>query len=118
MITGVFKKTKDGKYKITITIDKDNKKTYHFSFENEIEAEEMTNNIVKATERRLIENKVYRHFKGKDYLMLGRAIDTESGIMKIIYQGLYKPYDIYLRSDYLFSENIATNRPRFKILYE
>lgn len=45
-----------------------------------------------------IQTGVYRHYKGKDYQVLGVAHHTETGERMVVYRGLYKSPD--LEADY------------------
>jgi len=47
--------------------------------------------------RKLKENSVYRHFKGKLYLVFGTAEHTETGEMLVVYKALYPPYGVFAR---------------------
>lgn len=44
----------------------------------------------------------YRHFKGNMYQILAIAKDSVNGEDMVVYQGLYEPYQIYVRSAKMF----------------
>lgn len=71
----------------------------------------------------LVENKlpakIYQHFKGRLYRILGEAFDSESGEATIIYQALYGEKKIWVRPKKMFFENVERDGkifPRFKLL--
>ena len=71
----------------------------------------------------LVENKlpakIYQHFKGGLYKILGEAFDSESGEATIIYQALYGEKKIWVRPKKMFFENVERDGkifPRFKLL--
>lgn len=71
----------------------------------------------------LVENKlpakIYQHFKGGLYRILGEAFDSESGEATIIYQALYGEKKIWVRPKKMFFENVGRDGkifPRFKLL--
>lgn len=42
-------------------------------------------------------NRIYRHFKGKHYLVTGIAADADSGKLLVIYRALYGDCQLYVR---------------------
>ena len=51
-------------------------------------------------------NKKYRHFKGKDYLVLHEAIHSETKEKYVVYQALYGDYGIYIRPYDMFLSEV------------
>lgn len=68
--------------------------------------------------------KVYQHFKGHIYLKVGESLDTEFGMVNILYRrltldqkGLYYDPVVWSRPINNFNENVPyTFQPRFKLL--
>lgn len=56
--------------------------------------------------RKLILNRVYRHFKGKNYLVLDIAEHTESGEKLVIYRALYGENKLYARPYEMFMSEV------------
>lgn len=56
--------------------------------------------------RKLILNRVYRHFKGKNYLVLDIAEHTESGEKLVIYRALYGENKLYARPYKMFMSEV------------
>lgn len=42
-------------------------------------------------------NRIYKHFKGNYYLVLGLAKDSETGEDVVIYRQLYDDYSLFVR---------------------
>ena len=63
-----------------------------------------------AMENRVLETDikpgVYRHFKGKDYLVIGVAIHSESGEELVVYRPLYGDYQLMVRPKAMFVESV------------
>jgi hypothetical protein len=62
---------------------------------------------------------VYRHFKGKDYLVIGVAVHSETGQELVVYRPLYGDYQLTVRPKAMFTEPIERDGysgPRFKLL--
>ena len=60
-------------------------------------------NKMRITERKILTNRVYRHFKGNLYLVLDIAIHSETKEKYIVYRSLYgdcqlfvRPYDMFI----------------------
>ncbi|HKM03521.1 MAG TPA: DUF1653 domain-containing protein [Lachnospiraceae bacterium] len=49
---------------------------------------------------------VYRHFKGNIYQVLTLAEDCEDGSMQVVYQALYSPFKVYVRSLEVFTSKV------------
>ncbi len=60
---------------------------------------------------------IYRHYKGKDYEVIGVAIHTETEEEHVVYRALYGNYTLCIRPKTLFLEEIKKETykgPRFK----
>lgn len=42
-------------------------------------------------------NRIYRHFKGKYYLVIGVAVDANSGKHRVVYRALYDDCRLFVR---------------------
>ena len=59
----------------------------------------------------------YRHFKGKDYEVVGEATHSETGEKLVVYRTLYGDYDLWVRPLAMFTETVERNGkllPRFE----
>ncbi len=72
-----------------------------------------------------MENKIklgkYRHFKGKDYEVLGVAKHSETREELVVYKRLYDDYSMCVRPLAMFLENVERDGykgPRFKYIEE
>ena len=54
--------------------------------------------------------KLYRHFKGNYYLVLGTAFNSETEEKYVIYKALYGEYKTWIRPEKMFLEEIDYNR--------
>jgi len=58
----------------------------------------------------------YRHFKGKEYEVIGVARHSETGEKLVVYRCLYDDYSLWVRPYCMFVENVAVGGafvPRF-----
>ena len=58
----------------------------------------------------------YRHYKGKEYEVLGEGTHTETNEKLIIYQALYEPFQIWARPYTMFFDTVVVDEqeiPRF-----
>lgn len=61
----------------------------------------------------------YRHFKGKEYLVLGIAKHSETLEEMVVYKALYGRKQLWLRPLKMFNEKVTVNKkkmPRFKFI--
>ena len=63
-------------------------------------------------------NEIYRHFKGNSYQVICIALDSESGAKMVVYQAMYAPYKIFVRSLEMFmSETDHIKYPEARCAY-
>ena len=61
----------------------------------------------------------YRHYKGKDYQVIGTAQHSETLETLVVYKPLYKDSGLWVRPLAMFIENVSVDGkliPRFKLL--
>jgi hypothetical protein len=61
----------------------------------------------------------YRHYKGKDYEVIGIATHSETLEQLVVYRTLYGNYDLWVRPLAMFTENITVDGqqvPRFRFI--
>lgn len=61
----------------------------------------------------------YRHYKGKDYQVLGLATHSETHETLVVYRCLYGDHDLWVRPLAMFSEKVTVEGqelPRFRYL--
>ena len=61
----------------------------------------------------------YRHYKGKDYLVLGSALHTETEEEFIVYRALYGKRGLWVRPKAMFLDSVIVDGrqvPRFSFL--
>ncbi len=64
---------------------------------------------------------LYRHYKGQDYRVLGKAKHSETLDELVVYQALYGNYGVWVRPAAMFFGNIDVNEsviPRFTKIKE
>lgn len=58
----------------------------------------------------------YRHYKGKEYEVLGTATHSETGEEVVVYRALYGAYGLWVRPLAMFCESVRVGEevvPRF-----
>lgn len=63
----------------------------------------------------------YRHYKGRDYQVLGVAQHTETGETLVVYQALYGERGLWVRPHAMFCEHVDSGgqlQPRFAFVKE
>lgn len=60
------------------------------------------------TEARLdkIQPGIYRHYKGKQYHVIGEATHSETMETMVVYRALYGEYKLWVRPSAMFSETV------------
>lgn len=61
----------------------------------------------------------YRHYKGKDYEVVGVATHSETGEQLVVYRTLYGDYDLWVRPLAMFTETLTIEGlpvPRFHFI--
>ncbi len=69
----------------------------------------------------MIKRGVYRHYKGKDYLVMEIAHHSETREALVVYRCLYDDYSVWVRPLDMFFESIEIDGksvPRFTFLHE
>lgn len=64
----------------------------------------------------LITPGIYRHYKGKDYLVTGVAHHSETREQLVVYRCLYDDYSLWVRPLAMFTETVMVDNqavPRF-----
>ncbi|HAG97133.1 MAG: hypothetical protein CMK83_24160 [Pseudomonadales bacterium] len=61
----------------------------------------------------------YRHYKGKDYEVIGVARHSETEEPLVVYRTLYGEYDLWVRPYRMFTEEVTVKGeaiPRFRFI--
>ncbi len=56
----------------------------------------------------------YRHYKGKDYQVLGVARHSETGEDLVVYKKLYDDFSMWVRAYDMFIEEVEVNGNKIK----
>lgn len=59
---------------------------------------------------RKIEKGIYRHFKGKEYEVLGEAMHTETNEIVVVYRALYGDFGLFVRPLEMFLSEVDKNK--------
>jgi len=63
----------------------------------------------------------YRHYKGKDYEVIGLATHSETEESLVVYRTLYGNFDLWVRPQAMFEETVEVDGkayPRFTFINE
>lgn len=63
---------------------------------------------------------IYKHYKGNDYLVMGVAIHSETEESLVVYRALYGDYRLTVRPLSMFTESVIVDgepRPRFHLIH-
>lgn len=60
----------------------------------------------------------YKHYKGKEYEVIGIARDSETLEWLVVYKALYGDNGLWVRPTKMFLENVEGDEPRFKYIGE
>lgn len=69
----------------------------------------------------MIESGRYRHYKGKDYEVIGVAKHSETEEPFVVYRALYGERGLWVRPAAMFLDTVVVNglsRPRFQRLHD
>lgn len=61
----------------------------------------------------------YRHYKGKDYELIGVATHSETQEKLVVYRTLYGDFDLWVRPLAMFTESVTVDGeqvPRFRFI--
>jgi hypothetical protein len=64
---------------------------------------------------------IYRHYKGKQYQVVGEAVHSETLEPLIVYRALYGEFRLWVRPKAMFGENVLVDGrevPRFQLEIE
>lgn len=67
----------------------------------------------------MIQNGRYRHYKGKEYEVLGVAKNSETMEEVVVYRALYGEFGLWVRPKGMFQEQVIVDgrmMPRFQLL--
>ena len=56
--------------------------------------------------REIIPGKIYKHFKGKKYKVLGTALHSENKERYVVYMALYDDFQTYIRPYDMFASEV------------
>ncbi|TVP90091.1 MAG: DUF1653 domain-containing protein [Pseudomonadaceae bacterium] len=76
---------------------------------------------MRGNDASLLRPGLYRHYKGKDYAVVGVARHSESEEQLVVYRTLYGNFDLWVRPLTMFTEQVQVNGewlPRFTFISE
>jgi hypothetical protein len=74
-------------------------------------------NIKNAMGHNMIQLGKYRHYKGKEYEVIGIAKHSETLEELVVYRALYGNFDLWVRPAKMFTEEVEVDgkkKPRFE----
>lgn len=64
----------------------------------------------------MVKNGIYRHYKGKNYEVLGIVKHSETEEELVLYKQLYGDYELWVRPLEMFIETLENGQNRFEFL--
>ncbi len=64
---------------------------------------------MRSNDADLLRPGLYRHYKGKDYAVIGVALHSETEEQLVVYRTLYGNYDLWVRPLTMFTEQVEVD---------